>query len=355
MKKLLLLAWVFMLMFPLMLLAQSRQISGTVTDENGNPLPLVSVVQKGTNSGTTTDDKGVFRLSVTGSNPVLVFSFAGRVTQEVTIGTGDNYNVSLAESGNMSEGVVVTALGIRKEKRALGFSAQEVSGEALSLTKQTNVVNALRGQAAGVQINSGGGAPGQGTRIIIRGIKSLDPNKDNQPLFVIDGIVMDNGTTTVSTSGSLRGLSNRAADINPDDVETISILRGGAATALYGQAGSNGVVVITTKSGKAGKMRIGFSTTYGIDEINKLPEVQSKFSQGFVGATSRVPEYDPTTIFSGWGPTVEQVKAIDPTQRDFLYHHYGRGYEQGNQFRTSMNISGGTENALLTSSWYHLV
>ncbi|MGZ5190021.1 MAG: SusC/RagA family TonB-linked outer membrane protein, partial [Flavisolibacter sp.] len=351
MKKLLLLAWLIMLITsPLLVFSQTRQVSGIVSDENQNPLSLVSVLQKGTNTGTITDERGAFSLTVSGANPVLVFSFAGRITQEVTVGTSDTYNVSLAASGNMSE-VIVTALGIRKEKRALGFSAQEVSGEALSLTKQTNVVNALRGQAAGVQINSGGGAPGQGSRIIIRGIKSLDPNKDNQPLFVIDGIVMDNGTTTVSTAGSLRGLSNRAADINPDDVETISILRGGAATALYGQAGSNGVVVITTKSAKAGKMRIGFSTTYGIDEINKLPEVQSKFSQGFVGATSRVPEYDPTTIFSGWGPTVEAVKLIDPTQRDFLYHHYGRGYEQGNQFRASMNISGGTENALLTSSF----
>jgi TonB-linked SusC/RagA family outer membrane protein len=247
--------------------------------------------------------------------------------------------------------VIVTALGIRKEKRALGYSAQEVSGDALSQTKQTNIVNALRGQAAGVQINSGGGAPGQGSRIIIRGIKSLDPNKDNQPLFVIDGVVMDNSTTTVSSAGTVRGLSNRAADINPDDVESISVLRGGAATALYGQAGSNGVIVITTKTAKAGKMRVSFSTTYGIDEVNKLPEVQSIFSQGFVGTTSRVPEYDPTTIFSGWGPTVQQVKQIDPSQNDFLYNHYGRGYQQGDQFRTSLNISGGTENALLSSSF----
>lgn len=350
MKKLLLLAWVFMLILPLMVFAQTRQISGTVLDENGNPLPLVSVLQKGTNTGTTTDDKGAFSLSVTGSNPVLVFSFAGRATQEVNVGTSDTYSVTLAATGSMSE-VVVTALGIKKEKRALGYSAQEVSGDALSVTKQTNIVNALRGQAAGVQINSGGGAPGQGTRIIIRGIKSLGPNDDNQPLFVIDGVLMDNSTTTASTAGSLRGMSNRAGDINPDDVESITVLKGGAATALYGQAGSNGVVMITTKSAKAGKMRIGFSSTYGIDEINKLPEVQSKFSQGFVGATSRVPEYDPTTIFSGWGPTVEQVKAIDPTQRDFLYHHYGRGYEKGNQFRTSLNLSGGTENALLGSSF----
>jgi len=335
---------------PFFAFSQNRQITGTVTDENGAPLPSVSVVQKGTNNGTVTGESGTFTLTITGASPVLVFSYAGRQSQEVAVGAQSNYDIRLSSTGAMSE-VVVTALGIRREKRALGYSAQEISGDALSQTKQTNIVNALRGQVAGVQINSGGGAPGQGSRIIIRGIKSLDPNKDNQPLFVIDGVVMDNGTTTVSTAGSLRGLSNRAADVNPDDVESISVLRGGAATALYGQAGSNGVVVITTKTAKAGKMRIGFSTSYGIDEVNKLPEVQSKFSQGFVGATSRVPQYDPTTIFSAWGPTVQEVKAIDPTQNDFLYHHYGRGYKQGNQSRSSLNLSGGTENALLTSSF----
>jgi len=330
--------------------SQTRQVTGTVTDEKGDALPNVSVVQKGTSNGTVTNEMGNFTISVSGSNPVLVFSFAGRESKELAVNNSSTVNVSLSSGGAMSE-VVVTALGIKKEKRALGYSAQEISGDALSQTKQTNIVNALRGQVAGVQINSGGGAPGQGSRIIIRGIKSLDPNKDNQPLFVIDGVVMDNSTTTVSTAGSLRGLSNRAADINPDDVETISVLRGGAATALYGQAGSNGVIVITTKSGKAGRMRIGFTTTYGIDEVDKFPEVQSKFSQGFVGTTSRVPEYDPTTIFSAWGPTVQEVKAIDPTQNDFLYNHYGRGYRQGNQYRASLNMSGGTENALLSSSF----
>jgi TonB-linked SusC/RagA family outer membrane protein len=350
MKKTLLLAWMA-IAIPIFVLAQTRQITGTVTDESGNPLPNVSVVLKGISTGTVTGTDGSFRIDVNAANPTLVFSYAGRATQELKVGSSNTYRVSLQpSSGDMSE-VVVTALGIRREKRALGYSSQEVKGEDLQRTKQTNVVNALRGQVAGVQINSGGGAPGQGSRIIIRGIKSLDPNKDNQPLFVIDGIIMDNSTTTVSTAGSLRGLTNRAGDINPDDVESISVLRGGAATALYGQAGSNGVVVITTKSAKAGKMRIGLTATYGIDEVNKFPEVQSRFSQGFVGATSRVPEYDPTTIFSAWGPTVEQVKAIDPTQNDFLYHHYARGYQQGNQFRTSLNISGGTENALLTSSF----
>ncbi len=251
--------------------------------------------------------------------------------------------------------MVVTALGIKKEKRMLGYSSQEVKGADLVTTKQTNIVNALRGKVAGVQINSGGGAPGQGSHILIRGVKSLSPGKNSQPLFVIDGIVMDNNTNTgvedfnpdrsPSNAGDLRGLTNRAADINPDDIESVSILRGGAATALYGQAGSSGVVLITTKSAQVGKMRVDFSTTYGIDEVNKFPDVQSTYTQGRFGI------YATDNFYPAWGPTVAEAKAIDPTHPDKLFNHFARGYENGNQFRSSINLSGGTEKALLTSSF----
>ena len=331
-------------LLPQLSLAQSRTITGTVTDNSGAPLPLVSVQEKGTTNGTTTNDRGQFSLVTTTARPVLVFSYTGLEAQEVTVGTGNTYNVSLSVSGGSMSEVVVTALGIRREKKALGYSAQEVSGEDLAATKQTNIVNALRGQVAGVQINSGGGAPGQGSRIVIRGVKSLGPGKNNQPLFIIDGVEMDNSTTTVSTAGDLRGLSNRAADINPDDVESISVLRGGAATALYGLRGANGVVVITTKSAKAGKMRVNLSTSYGIDEVNKFPEVQRTFSQGSISV------YNPADFFPSWGPTTEAAKALDPSHPDRIYHHYARGYEHGQQFRTSLNLSGGTETALLNSS-----
>lgn len=350
-SKLLLLWTVLILSVPLFVFSQPRQISGRVSDQKGDPVPLASVTVKGTAIGTAADENGRFTITVQRGNTVLVVSSVNYQTQEIKVGNRNDITIELTGTTTLTEVSLTTALGIKRSKRSLGYSAQEISGDALLQTKQTNIINALRGQVAGVQINSGGGAPGQGTRIIIRGIKSLDPGKDNQPLFVIDGIVMDNSTVTVSASGSIRGLSNRAADINPDDVETISVLRGGAATALYGQAGSNGVVVITTKTAKAGKMKIGFSTTYGIDEVNKFPEVQSNFSQGFVGAVSRIPEYDPTTIFSAWGPTVQAVKLIDPTQNDALFNHYGRGYKSGDQYRASLNLSGGTENALLTSSF----
>jgi TonB-linked SusC/RagA family outer membrane protein len=345
MKKSLLLAWlIIFISVPTLAFSQSRQVTGTVTDEYGETLPAVSVVQKGTQNGTTTDSKGFFSITVTGTNPVLVFSFAGRQTREVAIGSRNQYDVTLNPNGEMSE-VVVTAFGIKKQKRTLGYSTQEVSGDDLMQTRQPNLVNALQGRVAGVQINSTGGAPGQGASIIIRGVKSLDPSKDNQPLFVIDGVVMDNSTNVVGQQAEIRGMSNRAADINPDDIETISILKGGAATALYGQAGSNGVVVITTKSGRAGRMRVGLTTTYGISNVNKFPDVQMRFTQGYKGV------YDPSSFWPTWGPTVEAARALDPTHPAEIYNHYARGYEQGNQFRTTLNLSGGTENSMLSSSF----
>ncbi|ULQ56110.1 SusC/RagA family TonB-linked outer membrane protein [Flavihumibacter rivuli] len=348
MRKLLL--WVNIvatLCLPLLGIAQQRQVSGKVTNAKGEPLNAASVLVKGGNSGTSTNEEGNFNLVVNDNNAVLVVSSAGYQQQEVKVGNRSIISIVLKEGDNMEE-VVVTAFGVKREKRALGYSAQEIKGTDLVNARQPNVLNAMQGKLAGVQINSTGGAPGQGSRIVIRGIKSLDPSKDNQPLFVIDGIIMDNSTTT-GLSGNdqsgLRGMSNRAADINPDDIETLSVLKGGAATALYGQAGSNGVVVITTKSAKSGKMRVNFSTTYGVDQVNKFPDVQRTYSQGYLGV------YDPASFWPSWGPTTEAAKAIDPTHPDRIYHHYKQGYQDGNQFRASVNLSGGTEKALLTSSF----
>ncbi|MEP6927514.1 MAG: TonB-dependent receptor plug domain-containing protein, partial [Ginsengibacter sp.] len=345
MKKSTFLLWlIFFIATPSYVFSQGRQISGTVTNENGQPVPLATVQQKGTKNAVTANDNGTFSINVTGNNVKLLISSVNYGSREIIVGNQSTYNIELKDAGNLSE-VVVTALGIRREKKALGYSSQEVKGDELVATRQTNVVNALRGKVAGVQINSGGGAPGQGSRIIIRGVKSLDAGRNNQPLFVIDGVLIDNSTNTVDDAGEIRGLSNRASDINPDDIESISVLRGGAATALYGQAGSNGVVIITTKSAKVGIMKVSFTTSYGIDEVNKFPDVQFKYTQGFGG------EYDSVSFWPSWGPTVEAARTTDPTHPDKLFNHYKQGYQQGNQFKSSINLSGGTENALLTSSF----
>lgn len=333
----------WLLILPMSVFSQSRVLTGTITNSTGSPVPFATIGVKGTSSSTTATENGKYSINVSGSEVILVVSSAGYNTREVNAGSASSFDVQLQESGALAE-VVVTALGIKREKKALGYSAQEVKGDDLIASRQTNIVNALRGKVAGVQINSGGGAPGQGSRIIIRGIKSLDPTRNNQPLFVIDGVLIDNSTNTVDDAGELRGLSNRASDINPDDIESISVLRGGAATALYGQAGSNGVVLINTKSAKAGKINVNFTSSYGIDEVNKFPDVQTKYTQGFRGV------YDAASFWPTWGPTIEAAKALDPTHPDKIYDHYAQGYQQGNQFKNSITLSGGTDKALLTSS-----
>src|SRR5699024_6195681 len=169
--------------------------------------------------------------------------------------------------------VVVTALGISREKRELGYSSQVVSGEELNRSHQSSLLEALHGRAAGVTISSAGGGPGQGASILIRGVNSLDPGRSSQPLFVIDGIPISNNTfTTGSGDGGTNAatgvqMPSRISDINPMDIKSINILRGGAATALYGLRGANGVVVITTKSGQAGKFTVNYSATYSFDQV----------------------------------------------------------------------------------------
>jgi TonB-linked SusC/RagA family outer membrane protein len=344
MKKTLLSAWILLFIsMPFWALSQSRQITGIVSDEKGAPLSGASVLQKGTTNGTSTDDRGSYTLTVTGVSPVLVFSYAGRQSQEMAVGTGAIYNVSLGSSGAMSE-VIVTALGIRKEKRSLGYTVQSVNAEDLTVNHQSNVVNALQGKVAGVTISSTGGAPGQGARIQIRGINSLDAGRNNQPIFIVDGVEVDN-STFVTGGGDTRGMTNRAADINPDDIESISVLRGGAATALYGIRAANGAVLITTKSARAGKIQVSYTGSYGFDNVNKTPDVQTKFTQGYLGV------YDKTSFWPSWGPTVEAAKALDPTHPDQIFNNFKRAYRQGNQTRHSINLGGGSELMQLGASF----
>ena len=333
------------LMFPMVLFAQNREVSGTVKNSSGEPIAGATVQQRGTNNITVASENGNFAITVSGNNAILDISAVNHKTHTVNVAAGNRFDVVLeaSEASAMDE-VVVTAFGIQRQKRSLGYSTQEVKAENIMIGQQSNMVNALQGKVAGVQINAGGGAPGQGATILIRGIKSLDPGKSNQPLFVIDGVVMDNSSNSAGNLAELRGMSNRSADINPDDVENISILKGGAATALYGQAGSNGVVVITTKSGKVGKIKVSLTTSYGIDKVNKLPEVQNMYTQG----NNYI--YDSASFWPSLGPTIEAARAIDPTHPAQLYNHYGQGYQPGDQFRTTLNVNGGSEAARLSSS-----
>jgi TonB-linked SusC/RagA family outer membrane protein len=317
-------------------------VSGRVTGDTGEPLIGVSVVIQGTGTGTVTDFDGNFELTTQVGN-TLIFSYTGYGTISREVRDGQTVmNVELQAGAQLNE-VVVTALGISRERKALGYAVEEVDGDALVRTQQPNLINALQGQVAGVQVSSAGGGPGQGARIIIRGVNSLDPGANNEPLFVVDGIPVSNETLTVGGGGS-RNVSNRIADINPQDIESMTVLKGGPATALYGLRAANGAVIITTKQGKAGQLTVDFTSSYGTEEVNKFPDVQNVYTQGFGG------DYNKNSFWPSWGPTVEDARQLDPDHPATLFNNFENAYETGNQFRNTLSISGGNEKATFRTS-----
>lgn len=340
----------FLLLFYYVNAQTGQTITGKVTaSENNQPLERAVIQEKGTSNNVLTDNAGNYSIALQQTNATLVISFVGYATKEISVAGQQVINITLDASGSTLNEVVVTALGIKREVRTLGYASQEVTSEQLTQSRQSNVLNALQGKVAGVTISSAGGGPGQGASILIRGVNSLDAGKSNQPLFVIDGLPVDNSTFTTGTTGA-RGvqMSNRISDINPEDIESVNILRGGAATALYGLRGANGVVVITTKSGQAGTLRVNLSSSYSIDNVNKTPDIQLKYTQGYIG------EYDPVSFWPAWGPTVEAAKAIDPTHPDKLFNNWERAYQTGHQYKNAVTFSGGTDKATFSSSLSYL-
>ncbi|MFW6226489.1 MAG: TonB-dependent receptor plug domain-containing protein [Bacteroidota bacterium] len=286
-------ALVFILLTVSITNAQQRQITGTVTDAaDGTPLIGVTVLVKGTTQGTTTDVDGNYSLQVS-EGDVLVFRFIGMVSQEVVVQDQEEINVQLDANVAILDQVVVTALGIKREERQLTYNVQSVESEEIISSRQENLVNALQGRVSGVQVTSTGGAPGAASEIILRGATSVDG--DNQPLFVIDGVPISNS--------SIRGTTNRAADINPNDIENISILKGAAAAALYGIDAANGAVIITTKRGVEGAVTVGLNSSATVSQVGKLHEVQNMFTTGAAGL------YNPRT-FSHWGPLFRRSDGV---------------------------------------------
>ncbi len=268
--------------------AQDRDITGTVVnEEDGMPIPGVQVVVKGTTIGTVTDLDGNYSLTVPETAEILVFKYIGFEDQEITIGDQTKIDVQLAVGVTALDEIVVTALGVTREKKALGYSVQDVSGEDLGIARAPNVVNSLSGKVSGVQI-SRSGSMGGSSRILIRGASSV--TGENQPLFVVDGVPMDN--SSYSDADTDRGAGgydygNMAQDINPDDVESVSVLKGPAASALYGSRAANGVIMVTTKSGKGvvkdGRKGIGVSINSGVtfDRVARLPIYQNSHGGGY--------------------------------------------------------------------------
>ncbi|MDQ3396043.1 MAG: SusC/RagA family TonB-linked outer membrane protein, partial [Bacteroidota bacterium] len=323
--------------------AQERIISGKVTSSiDKTPLPGVNILISKSNQGTVTDTEGNYSISAN-TDDLLIFSFIGYNTEEVSVSSisGNTFNISLVEDIQSLSEVVVTSFGIEQEKKTLGYAVQEIESADIVRTKQQNVVSALQGQIAGVQITNAGGAPGQSARIIIRGITSLDPRSDNQPLFVVDGVPIDNSTVE-DQNRTPRGLTNRAADINPNDIESINVLKGAAATALYGVRAANGAVIITTKKGQAGAVRVNVSSSVGFERINQYPEFQTQFGQGFGGV------YDPNSFWPAWGAPISEVAQTVPGHK--YEDNWRNVMETGVQIDNSVNVSGGTEDATFFGS-----
>ena len=276
------------LLFPCVVL-YGQTITGKVSDASGTPLPGVSIVIEGKNIGTTTDFDGNFSINAR-QNDVLQFSYIGMQTSTVRVGTDNTINVTMQEDATQLNEVVVTALGIKKAKRSVGYAVQEINAEELVRDNNQDVLGAIQGKIAGVNINATSGAAGAGSSIIIRGITSISAGGDNQPLFIVDGIPISNAASTGSvlpstgsnapSSSEQFSFTNRGADLNPNDIETISILKGPAATALYGLRAANGAVVITTKRGRSGSLKFNFRSTLGWSEVNKVPEVQTRWREG---------------------------------------------------------------------------
>lgn len=303
MKKVFTLGFLLLLLFLAVTgFAQDLSIKGKVQSADGY-LPGASILIKGTSRGSTTDANGDFTLNAP-ANATLVVSFIGYKTTEIPVGSKTVFDIMLENDATQFNEIVVTALGIAREKKALGYSVQEVSGKTLTQARETNLVNSLSGRLAGVQVTNSNGAPGSSSRMIIRGASSIGSN--NQPLFVVDGVPVDN-----SNFGSGTGIDygNAAASINPDDVESINVLKGPSAAALYGSRGANGVVLITTKSGKGTKgIGVSFNSNTAFESPFRLPKWQNSYGQGAKGLFSYVDGTGAGVndgVDESWGPKLD--------------------------------------------------
>ncbi|WP_319502028.1 SusC/RagA family TonB-linked outer membrane protein [uncultured Draconibacterium sp.] len=290
--------------------AQTKIVTGTVTSSEDNlPIPGVSVSVAGTTLGTVTDIDGVFNLKIPQDGKALIASFVGMKTQTVDLGEGSDYTIVLQPDLVGIDEVVVTALGISREKKSLGYSAQQLTGDEVAGVKDANLVNSLSGKVAGVQVTGSSGTVGSSSRIVIRGVNSISGN--NQPLFIVDGTPIDNSnfnSTNTQVGGGGTDWGNTAADINPEDIESMTVLKGANAAALYGSRAANGVILITTKKGTKRK-GIGVSITSGLNvtTVAVLPEYQDEYGGGYK-QTFDTYEGEPVVNYAAdesWGPKMD--------------------------------------------------
>ncbi|MDO5607903.1 MAG: SusC/RagA family TonB-linked outer membrane protein [Capnocytophaga sp.] len=304
------------------LMAQTQQVTGTVTDESGSPLPGVSVVVKNTVRGTSTDFDGKYALEAA-SGEILEFSYVGYATQERTVGAAPSISVTMREDTQQLGEVVVTALGIRRQEKTLTYAQQKVDAEEITKTKDINFANTLSGKTAGLQLNRSGSGAGGSTRIVLRGNKSIVGV--SSPLYVIDGVPVSSETPNANSDSFFesRDRSDALSLINPDDIESVTVLKGSNAAILYGSQGANGVIMITTKKGKEGKLSGSFSSSLVMESVLELPDLQYQFGTTVAGSDEN------------WSTTAGNYN--DSFVKDF----FNTGYTTVN----SVSLSGGNQNS----------
>jgi len=329
-------------------------ISGTVKDALGEALPGATVRVKGTGIGTSTDVNGKFALNAP-ENAILVISYAGFQTREIPVGTQTNLDIVLTEDTKQLADVVVTALGIKRERRALGYSVTQVSGETLTQARENNIVNSLVGKVAGLDISSTSGGAGAASSVIIRGVSSL--GQSSQPLYVVNGVPMEStpvGVNNVNPNGNSGGQYDNAPDLgdaignlNPDDIESISVLKGAAASALYGYRAKAGVILITTKSGKGNN--IEFNSNYVAEQVMDRTDWQYVYGQGANGLKPTTQLEAGTSGGSSWGARLDGTNAIQfdgvsrpyTAQKDNVKNFYRTGGSWTNTLAFNKSFTGG--------------
>jgi len=322
-------------------LAQQKRISGTVLSSDDTPVAGATVLLKGEKTGTETDANGHFSISASPGN-TLVISSVGFSRQEIKVGNSSTISVTLKKGEGELQEVVVTALGIKKQEKSLGYATTQLDAKELMKNKNTNIVNSLAGKVPGVNVTQFSGAPGAGASITIRGATSTSETRQNQPLFVVDGIIYDNSTTVTGNTGtdglsrSNTTYSNRVMDINPEDIETLTVLKGAAAAALYGARAADGVIVITTKKGAEGRATVNVTSKISTSWADKLPEAQTEFGPGSVSSNGVVT----TDSYNSWGPKIPSDSTI--------YNNIGNFFQNGLIYDNNVNVSGGTK----TGSFY---
>ena len=375
MKRRFLLLFITAFVCSISLFAQ-KEVSGTITDADGISLIGVNILEAGTSNGTITDLEGNFSFDVAGDASVLVISYTGFGSQQVTVGDQSTFNLTMADDANLLDEVIVTALGFKVKKDETGTTASNVKAEDMVRSGESTFLNSLGAKASNVQVSRSNGDPGAGATIRIRGANSIDGSSN--PLIILDGIPISNNTQygggNNATGGRTGGTSqqSRINDLNPADIASVTILKGASAAALWGSRASNGVLVITTKEGKSGRPKISYKSTLSFDEVNQRYDLQDTWGQGRAGS------YSPTRA-EAWGDYIpdrsggadvvdtgsgERFVAADGTEyypvdeknstATFVDSNWDGIFQTGGFFQNDLSVSGGNDKANYFFSLGHL-